>query len=123
MSKKNAIHFADAIRIDKVPDAFSIMAKPIGSKCNLNCTYCYYLEKENLYSGNKHWAMSEEVLESYIKQYIESQDAPVVNFAWQGGEPTLMGLDFYRRAVELQQRYADGFAGGCFDHDFLHRDR
>ena len=85
------------------------MAKPSGSVCNIDCTYCFYLEKEKLYpdaSGN--WRMSDEVLERYVSSYIAAQDVPEVNFAWQGGEPTLMGVNFYRRAVELQRVYANG---------------
>ena len=85
------------------------MAKPSASVCNLDCTYCFYLEKEKLYAdAQTDWKMSDEVLELYVKQHIAAQDVPTVEFAWQGGEPTLMGVDFYRRAVELQQRYADG---------------
>jgi uncharacterized protein len=91
---------------------FHVLAKPIGPICNLDCKYCFYLEKEQLYPQPDHhidkWAMREEVLESYIRQYIEAHDTPVVNFAWQGGEPTLLGVDFFRRVVELEQRYAHG---------------
>ena len=84
------------------------MAKPAGPRCNLACQYCFYLEKEQLFPEAPLVAMSDETLESYIRQYIESQDAPEVTFAWQGGEPTLMGLDFFRRAVALQRQYAAG---------------
>ena len=91
-----------------VPVACHVMAKPSGSVCNIDCQYCFYLEKEKLYPGPGNWRMDDEVLELYVKQYIEAQDVPAVNFAWQGGEPTLMGVDFFRRAVELQKRYADG---------------
>ena len=87
---------------------FSVMAKPTGPICNLDCKYCFYLEKENLYPGKHGWAMSDEVLESYIRQYIQAQDSPTVTFAWQGGEPTLLGLEFFRRVVELEQKYANG---------------
>ena len=87
------------------------MAKPSGSVCNLSCTYCFYLEKEKLYpDSGRDWRMSDEVLERYVRQYIEAQDVPEVNFAWQGGEPTLMGVDFFRRALRLQGQYADGKA-------------
>ncbi|MGB0604578.1 MAG: anaerobic sulfatase-maturation protein [Candidatus Latescibacterota bacterium] len=93
------------------PASCHVMAKPSGSVCNIDCKYCFYLEKEKLYpDARKSWRMSDETLEQYVKQYIEAQDVPVVNFAWQGGEPTLMGLDFFRRAVELQQHYANGKA-------------
>ena len=90
------------------PFAFSVMLKPIGPVCNLNCTYCYYLEKKNLYQDVKNFRMSEELLEAYIKQYIESQHVPVVSFVWQGGEPTLMGIDFYKKALKFQHQYANG---------------
>ena len=93
----------------EAPAACHVMAKPTGSVCNIDCKYCFYLEKEKLYpEKGKNWRMSDEILELYVRQYIEAQDVPAVNFAWQGGEPTLMGVDYYRRAVELQAEYADG---------------
>ena len=82
-----------------------IMTKPIGPICNLDCAYCYYLEKEALYPGTSSFKMSDALLEHYVRQYIEASPGPQVHFAWQGGEPTLMGLDFFRRVVELQQKY------------------
>ena len=88
--------------------AFHVMAKPIGPICNLDCKYCFYLEKEALYPDKSNWRMPDRVLEAYVRQYIEAQDVPEVTFAWQGGEPTLMGLDFFRRVVELQKKYAAG---------------
>lgn len=88
--------------------SFHIMTKPIGPICNLDCKYCFYLEKENLYPDTRHWAMPDETLESYIRQYIEAQPVEDVHFAWQGGEPTLLGVDFFRKVVALQQKYADG---------------
>jgi len=88
--------------------AFHIMAKPIGPICNLDCKYCFYLEKENLYPKTTNWSMAEDVLESYIRQYIEAQSVPVINFAWQGGEPTLLGLDYFRKVVEFEKKYASG---------------
>lgn len=88
---------------------FHIMAKPHGPICNLDCTYCYYLEKENLYGKSaRDYRMREEVLEAYIRQYIEAQPGDEVGFAWQGGEPALLGIPFFERVVELQQRYANG---------------
>jgi len=90
------------------PVAFHVMTKPVGPVCNLDCRYCFYLEKRDLYPGNRRWRMSDEALESYVRQYIEVQDAPEVHFAWQGGEPTLMGLPFFRKVVELQRRHAGG---------------
>jgi uncharacterized protein len=87
---------------------FHVMVKPTGPICNLDCRYCFYLEKERLYPGTAGWAMPDAVLETFVRDYIAAQDVPVVTFAWQGGEPTLLGLDFFRRVVELQRRYADG---------------
>ena len=87
---------------------YHVITKPIGPLCNLDCSYCFYLKKEDLYSGNRQWKMSPEVLESYIQQYIESQQVSEVGFTWQGGEPTLLGVDFFRRVVELQRRFANG---------------
>lgn len=88
--------------------AFHIMTKPIGPICNLNCSYCFYLEKEGLYERGEHWKMSDAVLESYVRQYIQSQETPEITFAWQGGEPTLLGVEFFERVVQLQKQYADG---------------
>lgn len=85
---------------------FHIMAKPIGPTCNLNCTYCYYLSKQGLLDTTNNWRMTDEVLEEFIKQYIEQQNYKEVIFSWQGGEPTLLGLDFFRRVVELEKKYA-----------------
>jgi uncharacterized protein len=91
---------------------FHIMTKPIGPICNLDCTYCFYLEKEKLYPGTKpgtkSWVMSGEVLERYVREYVAAQPQDEVHFAWQGGEPTLLGVDFFRTVVELQRRYANG---------------
>ena len=93
--------------------AFHIMTKPIGPICNLDCKYCFYLEKEAMYAqegrrAQPSWQMPEEVLDTYIRQYIEQQDVPEISFAWQGGEPTLLGVRFFRRVVELQRQYANG---------------
>ena len=85
-----------------VPPRFHVMAKPTGAICNLACSYCFFLDKETLYPGSQ-FRMSDELLEQYVAQLIESHRADTVTFAWQGGEPTLMGLDFFRRAVELQE--------------------
>lgn len=84
-----------------------VMLKPVGSKCNLDCDYCYYLEKENLYE-KKNPVMSEELLERFIKQYIESQTMPDIMFTWHGGETLMRPLSFYKKAVELQKQYARG---------------
>ena len=81
-----------------------VMAKPSGSACNLDCAYCFFLKKEKLYPGS-HFRMTDEVHEAYIRQLLEAHRTPEVTIAWQGGEPTLMGLDFFRRSLELQRRY------------------
>ncbi len=88
--------------------AFQVMVKPIGPICNLNCTYCYYLEKENIYGkkSRDEYTMPPDILEEFIRQQIEQQTVPVISFVWQGGEPTLLGIDYYERAVEMQQKYA-----------------
>jgi uncharacterized protein len=88
--------------------AFHVLTKPIGPICNLDCKYCFYLEKERLYDPGERWRMSDEVLDSYIRQYIEQQDVPEIFFAWQGGEPTLLGVEYFRQIVDLQRRYANG---------------
>ena len=85
--------------------AFHVMAKPTGSDCNLNCAYCFFLKKEGLYPGSD-FRMSDEVHEAYIRQLMEAHHVPQVTVAWQGGEPTLMGLNFFRRSVEIQKKYA-----------------
>lgn len=87
-----------------LPPAFHMMAKPSGATCNLDCKYCFFLSKEALYPGERS-RMSDETLEAYIRQLLESHRARNVTIAWQGGEPTLLGLDFYRRAVELIERH------------------
>ena len=85
--------------------AFHVMTKPIGPICNLDCEYCFYLDKEKLYPETRSFRMADETLENYVKQYIEAQQVNEVTFAWQGGEPTLMGVDFFRQAVRYQQKY------------------
>lgn len=99
---------APAPSVDASPQGIHAMAKPIGALCNLDCSYCFYLEKENLYPARERFRMSDAVLESYVRGYIAAQPTPVVEFTWQGGEPTLMGLEFFERAVALQRRYAAG---------------
>ncbi|MBJ9164594.1 anaerobic sulfatase maturase [Citrobacter farmeri] len=85
---------------------FQLMAKPSGSVCNIDCSYCFYLEKEHLYPERKsHWKMDGETLENYVRQNISGQQADVVDFLWQGGEPTLLGIDFFREAIRLQNQY------------------
>jgi uncharacterized protein len=86
------------------PPAYHVLAKPTGAACNLDCTYCFFLSKEMLYRGSR-FRMADEMLETYIKQLLESHGAPEVTVAWQGGEPTLMGLDFYRRSIECVEKH------------------
>jgi len=88
-----------------MPNAFHVMVKPRGSICNLDCTYCYFLSKEKMYPDSS-FTMSDELLENYTRQYIQAQHMQQVTFAWQGGEPTLIGLHFFRKAVEFQRKYA-----------------
>ena len=83
-----------------------VVAKPIGPLCNLNCEYCFYLEKQALFGAGEKYRMPDEVLSRFITDYIRSQPTPVVEFVWQGGEPTLLGVDFFRRVVELQRSLA-----------------
>ena len=90
------------------PRYFQVMAKPIGPICNLDCSYCFYLEKEKLFPGSKDFSMTDEILEQFIKQKIEGQDIDTVSFVWQGGEPTLLGVDYFEKVVELQRKYANG---------------
>jgi uncharacterized protein len=82
------------------PPAFHVLIKPTGAICNLDCKYCFFLSKEMLYPGSR-FQMAEDLLTIYLKQLLESHRAPQVDVAWQGGEPTLMGLDFFERSVEL----------------------
>ncbi|UKK51674.1 anaerobic sulfatase-maturation protein [Prevotella sp. E13-17] len=88
-----------------------VMAKPVGSLCNLACKYCYYLEKSQLYTNlpqNERFNMDDRTLETFISQYIESQTQPQVLFTWHGGEPLMRPISFYKRVLELQKRYARG---------------
>jgi len=86
------------------PQAFHLLAKPTGAVCNLDCKYCFFLSKEMLYPGSR-FRMADELLETYIRQLLEAQPIPEVTIAWQGGEPTLMGLDFFKRSIELVEKY------------------
>lgn len=96
--------------LQQVPTrAFHAMAKPSGSECNLNCDYCFYLEKHALYSSHPTQRMDDATLEAYVRHYIAANESQnEIAFTWQGGEPTLLGLDFYRRAVALQQKFGAG---------------
>lgn len=97
------------------PPRFHLLAKPSGSTCNIDCAYCFFLSKEALYPNDRS-RMSEATLEAYIRQLLESHRSPTVTVAWQGGEPTLMGVEFFRRAVELVEQYRR--PGQAVEHTF-----
>ena len=103
-NKRNTLHLGDVAKMQRAP-AFGTMVKPIGSACNLDCHYCYYRDKSEIYSGNMP-RMSEELLETYIKQYIEGASQQNISFCWHGGEPLMAGLPFFEKAMELQKKYA-----------------
>ena len=106
MSRKKIVTFDDARKMVG-PTIFSSMLKPSGSTCNLDCHYCYYLDKAEQYGGRQA-LMSDELLESYIRQFIAANEGDEVLFCWHGGEPLLAGKEYFRRAIEYQQRYAEG---------------
>ena len=83
-----------------------VMLKPAGAHCNLACKYCYYLEKNNLYQNSHRHLMSDEMLEQFTREYIEAQTMPQVLFTWHGGEPLMRSIDFYKKALALQKKYA-----------------
>ena len=89
----------------KASRGFQIFAKPAGSVCNLGCRYCYYLQTENLYPEGESFLMTDDVLEQYITQHIEACPDEVIRFSWHGGEPTMLGLDYFRRIVTLQRKH------------------
>ena len=103
---KDTLTLQDAVKITG-PQAFNIMIKPVGSLCNLKCSYCYYLDKAEIYGGREP-RMSEQMLEHFVKEYIQANDVRDVFFNWHGGEPLLAGIDFYRKAVSFQQKYSEG---------------
>ncbi len=96
------------IHNDKARAEFHVLAKPIGPICNLDCEYCFYLQKKALFPDSKNFRMTDSVLENFTRKYIEAQPMGTqkIDFAWQGGEPTLMGVDFFRKAIEYQRTYA-----------------
>jgi uncharacterized protein len=94
----------NSVRTKKVPHSIEVLAKPTGAKCNLDCAYCFFLDKELLYPDSR-FRMSEKLLETYLKQLIESHSSNRVAVPWQGGEPTLRGIEFYRRAIEYQNKH------------------
>ena len=95
------------VEVPNLP-AFHVMTKPVGAICNLDCKYCYYLEKERLFPANERFVMPDRILEEYIYQHIEAQSSAEISFAWQGGEPTLLGVNFFRKVVAFQAKYAHG---------------
>lgn len=103
---ENTLSLEDAARLSG-PVAFNIMLKPAGSLCNLDCQYCYYLDKSEIYGGHEP-RMSIDMLETVVKEYIGANDVPEVTFNWHGGEPLILGLDFYKKALEFERKYADG---------------
>jgi uncharacterized protein len=92
----------------RYPRSFQVVAKPLGPVCNLDCTYCYYRHKEEWLPGTSAGRISDDLLEEFIRQYIAGQEEEPVVFNWHGGEPTLLGLDFFRKVVQLEKQYADG---------------
>jgi len=88
------------------PQGIHVVAKPIGPLCNLNCEYCFYLEKQSLFKPDEKYRMADDVLRGFIINYITSQPTPVVEFVWQGGEPTLLGIDFFKRVIEFQKPFS-----------------
>lgn len=126
-----------AAQAQRIFQPFHVMAKPIGALCNLACTYCYYLPKKDLLQQDAMAdRIADDLLEEFIRQYIVGQDADVIRFSWHGGEPTLLGLEYFRKIVELQQKHAqwkrienslqtngllldDGWCQFFKQHDFL----
>lgn len=102
-SIKKTLTFRDALKITS-REAVSTMVKPVGSLCNLDCSYCYYLDKASLYDHHQP-KMSPELLKEYIKQYIAANEVPEITFCWHGGEPLVAGIDYYRRAMAIQNKY------------------
>jgi uncharacterized protein len=92
-------------RADGAVRRYHVMIKPTGAICNLDCTYCFYLHKEDLFGSPSKFRITDDILEAHIKQYIEGQDGDEVVFSWQGGEPTLLGLSFFEKVVKLEQKY------------------
>ena len=105
------------------PPAFHLLAKPTGAICNLDCAYCFFLSKEMLYPGSR-FRMADEMLETYLRQMIEAHQTPQVTVAWQGGEPTLMGLDFFERSIAYRAEILQaGDDDRVYDPDQRHLDR
>ncbi len=97
------------MRKEEIGKGYHLLAKPAGPLCNLDCTYCFYTEKMALYEEVGHkFQMDNEVLDDFIRHYIQSQQIPEIQFVWQGGEPTILGVDYYKKILKIQQRYANG---------------
>ncbi|MGL5054526.1 MAG: anaerobic sulfatase maturase [Fusobacteriaceae bacterium] len=90
----------------KIPEGLHVTSKPVGSKCNLQCKYCFYLEKDNILKKEK-GLMDDQILENYIDDYIKSQSTPIVEFVWHGGEPLLAGIDFFEKVIKIQKKYSE----------------
>ena len=101
-TERNSAHTHNKTAIQTI----HVVVKPIGPLCNLNCGYCFYLEKQALFAPNEKYRMTDDVLRALIVNYISSQPTPLVEFVWQGGEPTLVGIDFFQRVIELQKHFA-----------------
>lgn len=102
-NKRNNYSLTDVAKMRRAPQ-FATMVKPVGAACNLDCNYCYYRDKAEIYSGSMP-RMSEELLEEYIKQYLSSVAQKQVTFCWHGGEPLMAGMQFFKKAMELQRKY------------------
>jgi uncharacterized protein len=105
-ARPETISFDEAFKKYKGARTFTVMLKPVGSVCNLNCTYCYYLEKKDLYPETSNFKLDENLLEEFTRKYIQEQDVDVITFVWQGGEPGILGIDYYKKALALQKKYA-----------------
>ena len=116
---RSAVADGPTLKLPNLPKGdfyrFHAMVKPSGAQCNLDCAYCFYLHKEDLLQQPKKSRMSEALLEQHIRQYIEAHTGPEVVFSWQGGEPTLMGLEFFQRVIALQAQYKK--AGQAIEND------
>ncbi len=106
IDKSRTVTLAD-VQKEMRPVAFSTLVKPAGSTCNLDCSYCYYLDKAVQYGGHEA-IMSEDLLREYVRQYITANAVDMVTFCWHGGEPLLLGLDFFKKAVSFQKEYSNG---------------
>jgi len=96
-----------SVKHEGYPPGLHVVAKPIGPACNLDCEYCFYLEKQALFAAGEQYRMPDKVLSAFITHYITSQPTPVVEFVWQGGEPTLLGIDFFKRVIDLQKQFSE----------------